>query len=209
MVADLDTSHGLIGDLDVSDADRITFIRSDARDNAQVRDMVARVASAHQRVDILVATVGGSSDAMIHKMTDEQWDQVMDLNLRTAFFASRAVVPPMIERGAGKIVFISSRSSLGNIGQVNYSAAKAGIIGLTRSLAREMARHHINVNCVIPGFIDNPRVAMMPERYRQLRTELNPFREAAAPEDVADAIAFLASDDSRQVTGQALRVACW
>ena len=171
--------------------------------------MVDEVVGRHGRIDSLVALVGGSSDALIHKMTDEQWDRVMDLNLRTAFLAARAVLPHMIERGSGKLVLMSSRSYQGNVGQANYAAAKAGIIGLTSSLAREMARYKVNVNCVVPGFIDNPRLASMPEKYRKLRIDLNPFSEVGSPIDVANAIVFLASDESRQVTGQALHVAAW
>ena len=115
----------------------------------------------------------------------------------------------MKERRYGKIVLISSRAALGNIGQVNYAAAKAGIIGFTRALARETARFGINVNCVMPGFVDNPRVAHMAETFRQMRIDLNPFQSAALPADVADAVLFLASDEARQITGQTLRIACW
>jgi len=142
-------------------------------------------------------------------MTDEQWDEVIDLNLRSTFLACRAVAPHMIDRGSGKIVLMSSRSFLGNVGQVNYSTAKAGIVGFTSSLAREMARHHVNVNCIVPGFIDNPRLATMAEKYRQMRIELNPFKEVGAPVDVANAIVFLASDEASQITGQAIHVASW
>ena len=92
---------------------------------------------------------------------------------------------------------------------MNYSTAKAGIIGFTNSLAREMARHHVNVNCVVPGFIDNPRLASMEEKYRQQRVGLNPFGEVGTTTDVANAIVFLGSDDAAQITGQALHVASW
>jgi len=193
----------------VPDLDRITFVQTDATDNDQIHNMTSEVISKFGQIDILVTLVGGSKDAMIHKMTDEQWDQVMDLNLRTMFLACRAVVPHMRERQYGKIILMSSRSYLGNIGQTNYSTAKAGVIGFTNSLAREMARYRINVNAVVPGFIDNPRLANMEEKYRKMRIELNPFQDAAEPEDVAEVVLFLASDESRQVTGQSIRVACW
>lgn len=211
VVADLDDSRAdaFVAGLDIPDPSMVTFERTNARDAAEVAAMVERVTTAHGRIDILVPLVGGSRDALLHKMTDEQWDEVIDLNLRSTFLICRAVVPGMIERGAGKIVLMSSRSALGNIGQVNYSTAKAGIVGFTSSLAREMARHHVNVNCVVPGFIDNPRLASMEEKYRRLRIELNPFKEIGAPVDVANVILFLASDEARQVTGQALHVAAW
>jgi NAD(P)-dependent dehydrogenase (short-subunit alcohol dehydrogenase family) len=189
--------------------DQVAFIKTDARDDAQIRAMAHQVAATYGRIDILIAMVGGSKDALIHKMTDEQWDQVIDLNLRSMFLACRAVVPFMIERQAGKIVLMSSRSYLGNIGQVNYATAKAGVIGFVNSLSREMARYRVNVNAVVPGFIDNPRLANMPEKYRQMRIELNPFQTAAEPKDVAEVILFLSSDEARQVTGQSIRVACW
>ncbi len=211
VVADIDDSRRdeFLAGLDVPDPGQITFVRANARSDADIRAMVAAVLERHGRIDVLVPLVGGSKDALLHKMTDEQWDEVIDLNLRSTFLACRAVAPHMIDRGSGKIVLMSSRSFLGNVGQVNYSTAKAGIVGFTSSLAREMARHHVNVNCVVPGFIDNPRLATMAEKYRQMRIELNPFKEVGAPVDVANAIVFLASDEASQITGQAIHVASW
>jgi 3-oxoacyl-[acyl-carrier protein] reductase len=197
------------GKLSAEHRERVTFIQTDASDDAQLRELAKQVVTTQGCIDILIALVGGSKDALIHKMTDEQWDQVMNLNLRSVFLTCRAIVPYMMERQFGKIVLMSSRSFLGNIGQVNYSAAKAGVIGFANSLSREMARYRINVNAVVPGFVDNPRLASMPEKYRQMRIELNPFQTAAEPKDVAEVILFLASDEARQVTGQSIRVACW
>jgi 3-oxoacyl-[acyl-carrier protein] reductase len=211
VVADLDTSKAdtFVSGLEIPDTNAVTFRQTNATDGDDVRAMVSDVVAAHGRLDVLVPLVGGSKDALLHKMTDEQWDTVMELNLRTTFLACRAVVPQMLEQNAGKIVLMSSRSYQGNIGQVNYAAAKAGIIGFTSALAKEMARYHVNVNCVVPGFVDNPRLASMEEKYRQMRVDLNPFKEIAQPIDVANAILFLASDDANQVTGQALHVAAW
>ncbi len=211
VVADCDAGkwEEMVGKLQAPDLERVSFIRTNVREDSQVREMVDRVTEDLGHIDVLVATVGGSKDALLHRMTDDQWDLVMDLNLRTTFLCCRAVVPHMIERQYGKIVLVSSRSYLGNIGQVNYSTAKAGLIGFTNSLSREMARHGVNVNCIVPGFVDNPRLATMPEKYRQMRIGLNPFQTAAQPEDVANVILFLSSDEARQVTGQAIRVACW
>lgn len=211
VIADFDAAKfdEMCGKLDAADREKVTFILTDARNDAQLRAMAAQVVERLGRIDVLVAMVGGSKDALIHKMTDEQWDQVIDLNLRSTFLACRAIVPHMMERQSGKIVLMSSRSHLGNIGQVNYAAAKAGVIGFTNSLSREMARYRINVNAVVPGFIDNPRLASMPEKFRQMRIELNPFQTPGEPKDVAEVILFLASDEARQVTGQAIRVACW
>ncbi len=211
VVADLDTSKSdtFVAGLDIPDMSAVTFRQTNATDGDDVRAMVASVVEAHGRLDVLVPLVGGSKDALLYKMTDEQWDTVMDLNLRTTFLACRAVVPQMMEQGSGKIVLMSSRSYQGNIGQTNYAAAKAGIIGFTSALAKEMARYKVNVNCVVPGFVDNPRLVNMEGKYRQMRIDLNPFKEIAQPVDVANAILFLASDDAAQVTGQALHVAAW
>lgn len=211
VIADFDAAkwQDMRARLQVPELNQVTFIKTDACDDTQVREMATTVVATYGRIDILVALVGGSKDALIHKMTDEQWDQVIDLNLRSLFLSCRAIVPHMMERQYGKIVLISSRSYLGNIGQVNYSTAKAGVIGFANSLAREMARYRVNVNSVVPGFVDNPRLANMAEKYRQMRIELNPFQTAAEPQDVAQVILFLASDEARQVTGQSIRVACW
>lgn len=211
IIADFDASkwEEFRAKVQVPDLNKVSFIKTDANDDGQIREMVNQVIATHGRIDILVAMVGGSKDALIHKMTDEQWDQVINLNLRSMFLSCRAVVPHMMEQKYGKIVLMSSRSYLGNIGQVNYSAAKAGVLGFANSLSREMARYHVNVNAVVPGFVDNPRLATMAEKYRQMRIELNPFQTAAEPKDVAEVILFLSSDESRQVTGQSIRVACW
>jgi NAD(P)-dependent dehydrogenase (short-subunit alcohol dehydrogenase family) len=211
VVADLDASksESFVAGLDVPDRSRVSFRTTNALDDADVRSLVADVIEQHGQLDILVPLVGGSKDALLHKMTDDQWDSVVELNLRSTFLACRATVPHMMERGYGKIVLMSSRSHQGNIGQVNYATAKAGIIGFTSALAREMARYKVNVNCVVPGFVDNPRLVNMEEKYRQMRIELNPFKTIADPVDVANAILFLASEDSAQVTGQALHVAAW
>jgi 3-oxoacyl-[acyl-carrier protein] reductase len=208
-VVDDARASAFVGSFPAAQRPRLEVRRLDARDGAAVQAAVDGVAAAHGAIDVLVPLVGGSKDALLVKMTDEQWDQVIELNLRTTFLICRAVAPQMIERRSGKIVLMSSRSAMGNIGQVNYATAKAGIIGFTAALARELARHHVNVNCVVPGFVDNPRLASMEEKYRQMRIELNPFREIAQPTDVANAILFLASDEAAQVTGQALHVAAW
>jgi 3-oxoacyl-[acyl-carrier protein] reductase len=211
VVADLDISRAdaFVAGLDLPDPGRVSLVEMDALEDSSVRAAVDRVVTERGAIDVLVPLVGGSSDALIQTMTDAQWDRVMDLNLRSAFLVTRAALPGMMERGSGKVVLMSSRSHAGNIGQANYAAAKAGIIGLTSSLAREMARYGINVNCVVPGFIDNPRLASMPEKYRQMRIDLNPFKAVGSPIDVANVILFLASDEARQVTGQAIHVASW
>jgi len=185
-------------------------IKTDIADYDSVQSAAAETLKQLGGIDILVNSAGiAGPTATVTDLKLEDWHRTIAINLNGTFYTNRAVVPHMIERGSGKIVLMSSRSYLGNIGQVNYSTAKAGIIGFTSSLAREMARHQINVNCVVPGFIDNPRLATMAEKYRQMRIEMNPFQTVGEAGDVANAILFLASDEAAQVTGQALHVASW
>lgn len=176
------------------------------------KDEVARVVAESESrlgpIDILVNNAGFPRDAPLVKMTDEDFRRVVDVCLFGAFVCSRAVVPQMIERKYGKIVNIASRAYLGNPGQANYSAAKAGIVGMTKSLAKELGKHSITVNAVAPGIIDTPAVKNHP-RYDllvELANKENSIRRLGRPEDVAAAVDFLSSDDSSFITGDVLHV---
>ena len=176
------------------------------------KDDVARVVGESESrlgpVEILVNNAGFPRDAPLVKMTDEDFRSVVDVCLFGAFVCSRAVVPNMIERKYGKIVNIASRAYLGNPGQANYSAAKAGIVGMTKSLAKELGKHSITVNAVAPGIIDTPAVKRHP-RYDllvELAQKENSIRRLGEPEDVAAAVDFLSSDDSSFITGDVLHV---
>ena len=157
-------------------------------------------------VDILVNNAGIIRDAMLHKMTDEQWDQVIEINLKSVFLCTQCAARVMREKGYGKIINISSSSWRGNPGQLNYSAAKAGIIGMTKTTAKELGPKGINVNVIAPSFIRTDMIKSMPQAAVE-RMEKNlairvPLNRWGLPEDVANLALFLASDESSFVTGQ-------
>jgi 3-oxoacyl-[acyl-carrier protein] reductase/2-hydroxycyclohexanecarboxyl-CoA dehydrogenase len=157
-------------------------------------------------LDVLVNNAGITRDAMLHKMSDEQWDAVIALNLTAVFVLTRAAATRMRERGSGRIVNISSTSANGNAGQANYAAAKAGVIGITKTAAKELAGKGVTVNAVAPGFIDTEMTrSMPPEVYEAARSRV-PVGRAGTPEDVAALIAYLASDEASYITGELLYV---
>ncbi|OLN27927.1 3-oxoacyl-ACP reductase FabG [Desulfosporosinus metallidurans] len=174
------------------------------RDSLQVKNMVKKVIEEFGTVDILVNNAGITQDAMVHKMTEEQWDIVIDVNLKGAFRFSQAVIPIMREKGYGKIVNISSTSRNGNIGQTNYSASKAGLVGMTQTLAKELASKRINVNAIAPGTIETEMYALVPENIRQMANSLTPLKRPGLPEEVSSVCLFLASDEASYVTGQVI-----
>lgn len=155
---------------------------------------------------ILVNNAGVIRDNWLEKISESDWDKVVDTNLKSAFLMCKSIVPMMRRRGGGNIVNISSRAWLGSIGQVNYSASKGGLVSLTRSLALELARYSINVNAVAPGLIDTPMVRSLPEHVRERLIQAQPTKKMGRPEDIAAAVAFLASDEAQFITGQVLNV---
>jgi len=163
---------------------------------------------------MLVACAGIIRDNMLFKMTDEDWDSVIDTHLKGSFLAARAVQKPMVEQKSGKIVFISSTSALGNRGQTNYSTAKAGLQGMTKTLAIELGPFNVNVNCVAPGFIATAmteqtaqRMGVSFEQFVEAVAAQTPLRRVGQPEDVAGTIAYLCSEDAAYVSGQVIYVA--
>lgn len=160
------------------------------------------------RIDILVNNAGIVKDTKITDMKEEDWDQVLDVCLKGAFLCSKYAAPYMIEQQYGKIVNISSRAYLGNPGQANYSSAKAGIVGLTRSLAKELGKHNINVNAIAPGLIETDALRNHPkyEKIKELQKKDTPIPRIGLPEDVANAVLFFASDESSYVSGDILHV---
>ncbi|HET7735803.1 MAG TPA: glucose 1-dehydrogenase [Nocardioidaceae bacterium] len=185
----------------------------DVSDSAAVEAAVGRVAEELGRLDVLVNNAGITRDNLLFKMTEEDWDLVMGVHLKGAFLMSQAAQKLMTAQKYGKILNLSSVSALGNRGQANYSAAKMGIQGFTRTLAIELGPFGINVNAIAPGFIVTEmtdatarRLKMEPEELQRLNAEANPVRRVGRPEDIAAAAAFLCSDEASYITGQTLYV---
>jgi 3-oxoacyl-[acyl-carrier protein] reductase len=185
----------------------------DIADEDAVEAAVARVAEEFGRIDILVNNAGVTRDNMLFKMSAADWDTVLGVHLRGNFLMSRAVQKHMVERRYGRIVSLSSRSALGNRGQANYSAAKAGVIGLTATLAIELGPFGITVNAVAPGYIDTDmtratarRMGADPEEFAAAAAAEIPARRVGKPEDVAAVVTFLASEDAGYVNGQTVHV---
>ena len=185
----------------------------DVADEAQVDAVINKVAGELGGVDVLVNNAGVLRDNLLHKMSVSDWDIVMNVHLRGAFLCSRAAQRHMVPKRSGKIVNTSSVSALGNRGQANYSAAKAGIQGLTRTLAMELGPFNINVNAVAPGFIVTEmtdataaRVGVSAADMRAKAAEITPLRRVGRPEDIARVAGFLASDAASFITGQTIYV---
>ena len=183
------------------------FVKADVTDREQVRRMVATVRERFGRIDILINNAGVLRDAQLHKLSEEDWDLVIDVNLKGAFNVTQAVAPIMIEQGRGKIINVASVVALyGNFGQTNYVAAKAGVIGLTKVWARELGRKGINVNAVAPGVIQTEMIAKVPEKILEMLRERTPLGRLGTPRDVANAYLFLASDEADYINGAVLSV---
>ncbi len=173
-----------------------------------VNRMVNTAIESFGDLDILVNNAGITRDAMMHKMTEEQFDQVIQVHMKGTFLCMQEAALHMRKQGKGKIVNISSISGkVGNMGQVNYAGAKAGIIAMTKVAARESARYQVNVNAIQPGFIDSDMTRAMPEDIRQARINDIPLQRPGKPEDIANAVVFLCSDYSNYITGTTIEVA--
>jgi 3-oxoacyl-[acyl-carrier protein] reductase len=189
-------------------------VRCDVTSRADVDDAVAAAIELGGSVDILVTCAGIIRDNMLFKMSDDDFAAVIDTHLKGSFLAAQAAQRHMVEQKSGKIVFISSTSALGNRGQTNYSTAKAGLQGMTKTLAIELGPFNVNVNCVAPGFIETAMTEQTAERmgvpfdqFKEAVAAQTPLRRVGTPEDVAGTIAFLCSEDASYVSGQVIYVA--
>jgi 3-oxoacyl-[acyl-carrier protein] reductase len=183
------------------------YIPADVSDFAQVQRMVAQVIEKFGTIDILINNAGITRDATLLKMTEEQWQQVIAVNLSGVFHCTKAVAPHMVQKAKGRIINASSVVGLfGNFGQTNYSASKAGVIAMTKTWARELGPKGIRVNAVAPGFIATDMVRKMPEKVLQLMMARTPLRRMGEPRDVANAYLFLASNEADYINGAVLSV---
>jgi 3-oxoacyl-[acyl-carrier protein] reductase len=179
----------------------------DVTDAAQIDAAIEGIMARHGRIDILVNNAGITRDNLLMRMKDDEWGSIIDTNLTSVFRLSRAVLRPMMKARYGRIVSIASVVGVsGNAGQTNYAAAKAGMIGFSKSLAQEVGSRGITVNCVAPGFIDTDMTKTLPEAARAKLLERIPLGKLGMPEDIAQAVAFLASDGAGYVTGSTLHV---
>lgn len=186
---------------------RALALQSDVRDFAATQIVVDEVKKEFQRIDILVNNAGITRDNLLMRMTEEDWDLVLDTNLKGTFNYCRAVSKHMISQREGKIINISSVVGLiGNPGQVNYSASKAGMIGLTKTLAKELASRNIQVNAVAPGFVETSMTEKLTPQQRESLLTMIPMKRTAQPEEIAGVVVFLASPAARYITGQVLCV---
>lgn len=176
-------------------------------DTAATADMVKEVIKTYGKLDVLVNNAGITRDNLIMKMSEEDFDAVIDANLKGCFNTIKAVSRQMLKQRAGRIINITSVSGiLGNAGQANYAASKAGIIGLTKTMARELASRGITVNAVAPGFVDTDMTQVLPENVKEAATAQIPLGRFGKPEDIANMVAYLASEKASYITGQIISV---
>jgi 3-oxoacyl-[acyl-carrier protein] reductase len=185
----------------------VEIVQADVSSPADVERLVKTALDAFKRIDVLVNNAGITRDTLIMRMSEADWDSVMSTNLKSAFLVTKAVMRPMLRQHAGRMVNITSISGvMGNAGQANYSASKAGLIGFTRATAREVASRNITCNAVAAGVIDTEIWAGVPQDMIETMLQRIPLARKGTPEDVAEAVAFLASDAAAYITGQVLNV---
>jgi len=212
-------AHVVVADLQVEKAEatakeiaadtgrRAIAVQVDVADNASAKAMIDRAIAEFGRIDILVNNAGITRDNLIMRMKEADWDLVLNVNLKGVFNCSKAAIRPMMKQHYGRIVSITSVSGLaGQAGQTNYSSSKAGLIGFTKALAKEVGSRNITINAVAPGFIETDLTADLPQELKDMAIEMTPVGRFGKAEDVANAVAFLVSDEASFITGQVLSV---
>ena len=185
----------------------MTAVKCDVADAQQVKDMMRAVVKEYGRIDVLVNNAGVTRDGFLLMMRESDYDAVLDTNLKGTFLCIKNVVHAMMKQSYGRIVNVSSVTGLrGNAGQANYAASKAGVIGLTKAAAKELAMKNITVNAVAPGFIETDMTAAMPSAAREATLTMIPAGRLGQAQEVARAVAFLASDEAAYITGQVLAI---
>lgn len=198
-----DVLDALAGEL----KDRVHVLPCDLSDKDQVEALVPQAEAAMQKLDILVANAGVTKDNLFVQLRDEDWDSVININLTATFRLSRAAMKTMMRRRFGRIIGITSVVGVtGNPGQGNYTAAKAGMIGMMKSIAKEYAKRGVTANCVAPGFVATPMTDKLNEKQREAIMTMVPANRLGTPDDIAAAVVYLASDEASYVTGQTLHV---
>ena len=186
---------------------QVLFIKTDVKDLESCENMIKSAIDKFGKIDVLVNNAGITKDALIMRMKEEDFNKVIDINLKGTFNVTKSVVPFMMKKRSGKIVNLSSVVGVtGNAGQCNYSASKAGIIGFTKSLAKELASRNIRVNAVAPGFIKTDMTAVLSDNVKEEINKQIPMKKMGTPEDVANVVYFLSSNESSYITGQVINI---
>jgi 3-oxoacyl-[acyl-carrier protein] reductase len=186
---------------------RSLAVTADVSSSVDVNRLIETVINEFGKIDILVNNAGVTRDQLLMKMTEEEWDTVLDIDLKSAFLCTKAVIRHMLKQRSGRIISIASVVGMvGNAGQANYASAKAGIIGLTKSIAKEVGSRSITVNAIAPGYIQTKMTEQLSDEQRQEMLKHIPLASLGTPRDVAEAVAFLASDEARYITGHVLNV---
>lgn len=188
-------------------ASRVHTVQVDVSNSVSVENAAKFTLEKAGKVDILVNNAGITRDNLLIRMSEAEWDAVLQTNLKGAYLCTKAIVRSMMNQRYGRIINISSVVGvIGNAGQANYSASKAGLIGFTKSIAKELAGRNILANCIAPGYVRTPMTEKLTEEQKQQFLQNIPLRRPAEPEDIAKVVAFLASDDSSYITGQVINV---
>ncbi len=197
----------VVQEIEESTSSKVLFIAVDVSNTSQVKEAVDRVVEEFGSLDVLINNAGITRDGLLLRMSEDDWDRVLEVNLKSVYNTCKAAIRPMMKAKKGKIINISSVIGLtGNAGQVNYAASKSGIIGVTKSLAKELAGRNIFVNCIAPGFIETSMTSELNDTLKEEILRNIPLKRIGRPEEIASAALFLASEGSNYITGQVLPI---